>query len=266
MEITAFFSDVASFSTISEKLTSVELAALLNEYLSAMTLILKKHGGTLDKYIGDAVVGIFGAPVPAADTELAAARASLEMLDELETLRTRWKAADAYCPEAHDMRFRIGLNSGPAKVGFMGTDTLASYTMMGDTVNLAARLEAAGKDYGVAALVSEAIEEKVRGEILLRKLDMVRVKGKHHPVTLYELVGYPGKVAENRLKANELYEKAFARYLERDFDGAITLLGKAAKARKETDRSIDLLKARCILYKQTAPPPSWDGVFTRTSK
>ena len=144
--ITAFFSDVAGFSTISEQLTSVELAGLLNEYLSAMTLILKAHNGVLDKYIGDAIVGIFGAPVAVNEHYLKASRASLEMMKKLGDLREYWVRKDLYNKEAQEMDIRIGLNTGLAKVGFMGTDAMGSYTMMGDTVNLAARLEAAAKD------------------------------------------------------------------------------------------------------------------------
>ncbi|MGJ4748935.1 adenylate/guanylate cyclase domain-containing protein, partial [Leptospira sp. SA-E8] len=133
--VTAFFSDVAGFSGISEHLTSVELASLLNEYLSAMTLILRDNGGILDKYIGDAIVGIFNAPVPVKDHTYKAVNASLQMLHKLEELRQLWKRENRYIPDVHDMQIRIGLNVGPAKVGFMGTDKGASYTMMGDTVN-----------------------------------------------------------------------------------------------------------------------------------
>jgi len=265
-QITAFFSDVASFSTISEKLASTDLAALLNEYLSEMTLILKRHGGTLDKYIGDAVVGIFGAPVAIPETELAAVRASVEMRTRLDEMRRDWVTRNAWCPEAQAMHFRIGLNSGLAKVGFMGTDTLASYTMMGDTVNLAARLEAAGKDYGVEILVSESIQEKAGTEFEMRKLDLVRVKGKHQPVTLYEVIGKKGEVQPAILEARDFYEQAFTGYLERDFAGALQRLELAGKALGGRDASIELLASRCILFKENPPSADWDGVFTRTHK
>lgn len=265
-EITAFFSDVASFSTISEKLNSVQLAALLNEYLSAMTIILKKHGGTLDKYIGDAIVGIFGAPVDLPDTPMAAAVASLEMQERLKQMRSQWVMDNAYCPEAQLMHFRIGLNTGKAKVGFMGTENLASYTMMGDTVNLASRLEAAGKDYGVQIMVSEMTEARIREAMVLRKLDAVRVKGKEQPVLVYELVGKKGIVADNVLEACHLYEQGFEAYRARNWQHAIDLFEASCTTRGNMDKAVDMLQKRCKIYIEEPPPQNWDGVFTRTHK
>lgn len=154
------------------------MASLLNEYLSAMTLILKKHEGVLDKYIGDAIVGIFNAPVEVDEHCIKAARAAVEMIETLERLRQEWKAKKVYIVEAQEMQIRIGLNTGLAKVGFMGTDSISAYTMMGDMVNLAARLEAAGKDYGVSILVSESVQREIKEEFFTRLLDVVRVKGK----------------------------------------------------------------------------------------
>jgi len=264
--ITAFFSDIASFSTISEKLTSGELAALLNEYLSAMTIILKQHHGTLDKYIGDAIVGIFGAPIGLEDTTLPAARASLDMQIKLEELRQKWAREKAYCEEAQNMHFRIGLNTGMAKVGFMGTDELASYTMMGDTVNLAARLEAAGKDYGVEILVSEMTKKLIEKEMFLRELDAVRVKGKDEPVLIYELIGKKGNVPDNIVRATAMFEEAFALYRNKQWDAAIAIFNEATRMKGSPDKAIELLIDRCELYKVEPPPENWDGVFTRTHK
>lgn len=267
-KITAFFSDVASFSTISEKLSSSELAALLNEYLSAMTIILKSHRGTLDKYIGDAIVGIFGAPVEVEAGALKACHASLDMQRRLYELHAKWKGENAYCEEAQAMSFRIGLNTGLAKVGFMGTDELAAYTMMGDTVNLAARLEAAGKDYGVMILVSQYTRaETGDAELLFRKLDAVRVKGKHEPVLIYELVGERSKLASNIIESTELYERGFELYQERHWSQAIRHFKMSIKSGGLFfDRAAKLLVLRCQEYKKHTPPESWDGVFTRTHK
>lgn len=230
--ITAFFSDVASFSTISEQLKSADLAALLNEYLSAMTLLLKKHEGVLDKYIGDAIVGIFNAPVPVLDHELKAARASVDMVMKLAELREYWTANNLYSKEAQVMDARIGLNSGPAKVGFMGTDALASYTMMGDTVNLAARLEAAGKDYGVNILITDPIRDAIQGEMVTRYLDLVRVKGKNEPVKIHELIGYRSLVTPNAIEAAEIYESGFKAYLGQNWESAIKLFTEAEKQKQ----------------------------------
>ncbi|TGM51503.1 adenylate/guanylate cyclase domain-containing protein [Leptospira vanthielii] len=264
--ITAFFSDVASFSTISEQLKSADLAALLNEYLSAMTLLLKKHEGVLDKYIGDAIVGIFNAPVPVLDHELKAARASVDMVMKLAELREYWTENNLYSKEAQVMDARIGLNSGPAKVGFMGTDALASYTMMGDTVNLAARLEAAGKDYGVNILITDPIRDAIQGEMVTRYLDLVRVKGKNEPVKIHELIGYRSLVAPNAIEAAEIYESGFKAYLEQNWDSAIKLFTESEKIKANKDKSSRMLMERCEEYKLNPPGSGWDGVFTRTHK
>lgn len=264
--ITAFFSDVAGFSNISEKLTSVELASLLNEYLSAMTLILKKHEGVLDKYIGDAIVGIFNAPVEVDKHCLKAAQASVEMIETLDRLREEWKAKKAYIPEAQEMQIRIGLNTGLAKVGFMGTDSISAYTMMGDTVNLAARLEAAGKDYGVSILVSESVQHEIKDEFFTRLLDVVRVKGKNEPVRLYELIGRPDNVSE-RLEASVLeFSKGFEAYLNREWSLAQELLESSQITRGSRDKAAILLIERCEEYKNNPPEKTWDGVYTRTHK
>ncbi len=266
MEITAFFSDVAGFSTISEQLSSADLAALLNEYLSAMTIILKLNKGTLDKYIGDAVVGIFGAPIKRDEHFLEAARASLEMISRLAELKKYWKENNLYSKDAQDMDVRIGLNTGKAKVGFMGTDTLASYTMMGDTVNLAARLEAAGKDYGVNILISENTNLKVKAEMFTRELDAVRVKGKNEPVKIFELISKKGESPQNIVDATGYYEEGFNLYLKREWEKSIQKFIDAKKAKGKKDKAVEMLIERCTFYLENPPEATWDGVFTRTHK
>lgn len=264
--ITSFFSDVASFSTISEKLSSSELASLLNEYLSAMTIILKKYNGVLDKYIGDAIVGIFNAPVPVTEHCKEAARASIEMIERLASLRSYWTSNQLYCLEAQSMDIRIGLNTGMAKVGFMGTDDLASYTMMGDTVNLAARLEAAAKDYGVNILISESMHRKIDDEFFCRKLDLVRVKGKEEPVEVYELITSLTHSKEQMVESAKLYEEGLRFYLMRNWKMAIQKFSQSEKILGKKDKAVRLLTERCNSYEKNPPPESWDGVFTRTHK
>jgi len=264
--ITAFFSDVASFSSISEQLNSIQLASLLNEYLSAMTLILKEHGGVLDKYIGDAIVGIFGAPLDIGEHYLKASRASLEMIHKLNELREYWVKNDLYNKDAQVMDIRIGLNTGLAKVGFMGTDAMGSYTMMGDTVNLAARLEAAAKDYGVNILISESVKAQIETEMFTRELDRVRVKGKNEPVKLYELVSKKSEVSNSVKEASAIYEEAFHLYLKTDWVNAIKRFQESAKARGKSDKAVDLLIDRCNYYMISPVASNWDGVFTRKHK
>ena len=264
--ITAFFSDVAGFSSISEQLNSVQLASLLNEYLSAMTLILKAYDGVLDKYIGDAIVGIFGAPIDIGQHYLKASRASLEMIHKLNELRDYWTKNNLYTKEAQEMDIRIGLNTGLAKVGFMGTDAMGSYTMMGDTVNLAARLEAAGKDYGVNILISESVKSQVESELFTRNLDLVRVKGKNEPVKLYELISANSDVSAYTKEAKEMYEEGFKLYLKMEWDKAIVTFQNSEKAKGKKDKAVELLIDRCSYYKNSSPGENWDGVFTRKHK
>lgn len=264
--ITAFFSDVASFSNISEKLTSPQLADLLNEYLSAMTIILKDHEGVLDKYIGDAIVGIFNSPVDVEDHVYKAVIASIQMQKKLSELKAEWTAKKKYIPEAREMTFRIGLNTGVAKVGFMGTDALASYTMMGDTVNLAARLEAAAKDYGVTILATDAVFEQVKSRIFTRRLDVVRVKGKNKPVTLYQVICEKGQETAQMAEAVKRYDQGLAAYLQKSWDAAIGFFKEAQRVQNVADIACQLLIERSEAYKLNPPPANWDGVYTRTTK
>lgn len=265
-EITAFFSDVAGFSSISEELSATGLAKLLNEYLSAMTKVLKTNAGTLDKYIGDAIVGIFSAPIQNKEHPKLACKTALEMVTELEHLRVEWNRRGDYTPLARAMVFRIGLNCGQAKVGFMGTDSLASYTMMGDTVNLAARLEAAAKDYGVSILVSESIQSSCKEEFHFRFLDWIRVKGKEAPVKIYSLESFQKDVSSQMLEAETEYELGFSLYLKRNWEGAIEHFKNVSKILEKEDVSSHLLIKRCQMLFQNPPPVDWDGVYTRTSK
>ncbi|MDZ4726307.1 MAG: adenylate/guanylate cyclase domain-containing protein [Leptospira sp.] len=265
-EITAFFSDVAGFSSISEELSASDLARLLNEYLSAMTNILKTNSGTLDKYIGDAIVGIFGAPIQYADHPRLACKTSLEMVSQLEVLRKSWTEKKDYTESARKMKFRIGLNCGPAKVGFMGTDSLASYTMMGDTVNLASRLEAAAKDYGVDVLVSETIEAACREEFHFRFLDRIRVKGKDAPVKIYGLICDKSDTTDALRKGEEIYRNAFQNYTEKKWETAIQGFQSSMEYFGPKDVSANVLIERCHVLFKEPPPEIWDGVFTRTTK
>lgn len=266
--ITSFFSDVAGFSTISEKMTSIELAELLNEYLSAMTIILKDHDGVLDKYIGDAIVGMFNAPVDVENHTLKAVQASFRMLERMRELQIEWNHQNKFNPEARNMQFRIGLNTGPAKVGFMGTDALASYTMMGDTVNLAARLESAAKDYGVSILGSQSVYDEVKDSVMTRKLDFIRVKGRNESVTIYEFISDSERrsIPRGIKESAKLYENGLELYLERQWGKAISAFQDSEKMRGKEDKAAQLLIKRIEHYRKSPPPDEWDGVFTRDHK
>jgi adenylate cyclase len=181
-EMTVLFSDIRGFTSLSERLTPEGLVKLINAYLTPMTDVVFEQGGTLDKYIGDAVMAFWGAPVDQPDHALRACRAALRFLEKLAQLNAGWRAQGL--PEVD---IGVGISSGPMNVGNMGTHGRFNYTVMGDAVNLASRLEGTNKDYGTRVLLSEGTWQLVRDQVVTRRLGAVRVKGKSQPVPIYEL-------------------------------------------------------------------------------
>ncbi len=180
-ELTVFFSDIRGFTSISENMTPQELINHLNEYLTAMTDILLDYGGTLDKYMGDAIMGFWGAPLPQPDHALLACKCALKQMEKLHELNKTW-------PEAKRLDIGIGLNTGKMTVGNMGSPLRLSYTLAGDNVNLGSRLEGTNKAYGTNIIISEYTYGLVRDKVIARELDNIRVKGKNKPVLIYELI------------------------------------------------------------------------------
>ena len=181
--LTVFFSDIRGFTTISEKLSPEELVQHLNVYLQAMTDTVMKYNGTLDKYVGDEIMAFWGAPIPQEDHALLACKASLDMIEELNRMNAEWDKVGK--PR---LNIGIGLNTGDMVVGNMGSTSRMDYTLMGDNVNLGARLEGTNKIYGTTIIISEFTYEHVKDKIISRELDLIRVKGKQLPVKIYELV------------------------------------------------------------------------------
>jgi len=181
--LTVLFSDIRGFTSISEKLTPEELVEHLNIYLQSMTDIVFKYYGTLDKYVGDEIMAFWGAPIPQDDHALLSCRAALEMMEELDRMNEQWRNAGK--PE---LNIGIGLNSGDMVVGNMGSSSRMDYTLMGDNVNLGARLEGTNKVYRTNIIISEYTYELVKDSVVVRELDLIRVKGKELPVKIYELV------------------------------------------------------------------------------
>lgn len=261
LDATAFFSDVAGFTTISESLTSQELVALLNEYLTAMTEIVFQYDGLLDKYEGDAIIAIFGAPVQTDDHATKACHASIDMQRKLVELRAKWKAEGR--PE---MTARIGVNSGNMTVGNMGSTMRFDYTMMGDTVNLASRLEGANKEYGTHVMCSEATLERCRGSVQARELDLLRVKGKNVPVRVFEIYAKAGESIDPQFeKAMAHYKRGMKLYRDRVFDDAIKEFETTLKLCPD-DPPAQTYIGRCQEYRQAAPPDDWDGAYTMLTK
>ena len=183
-ELSVLFSDIRGFTTISEKIPPEALVGLLNEYFTAMTDIVFKYEGYLDKYIGDAIMAVYGAPVEQEDHALKACLTAIEMMEMLRYLQKKWESEGL--PR---IDIGIGINTGKMIVGNMGSKRRFNYTAVGDNVNLASRLEGLTKDYGVPIVISETVYEKVKGELQCRELGSVKVKGKEIPTKIYELIG-----------------------------------------------------------------------------
>ncbi|MAV64209.1 MAG: hypothetical protein CMG00_03340 [Candidatus Marinimicrobia bacterium] len=268
---TCFFSDIASFSSFSEKMTPPQLVELLNEYLEEMTNILLDNGGTLDKYIGDAIIAIFGSPISMKDHEYRGALSICQMNDKLEELRNKWKNEGDKWPEVvHNMRHRIGLNTGQIVAGNMGSSVRMSYTMMGDAVNTTARLESGAKQYGIESQVGEKIYEATKDKFLYRHLDHVRVKGKKNPVKTFELISEIGKEPSNYNELIPLWDKAVSLYKKQKWDDAIKLFQKCDKLEEQyigrpTTPSLFFID-RCNEFKENPPSEDWDGIYTLKSK
>ncbi len=258
-DLTVMFSDIRGFTTLSEQLPPEALVTLLNEYLTAMTNIVFKYDGLLDKYIGDAIMAIFGAPIDQPDHALRAGHTALEMLEELHGLQDKWRTENR---PAIDIG--IGINSGDMVVGNMGSEMRFDYTVMGDNVNLASRLEGLNKEYGTHIIVSEYTQQRIKDELLTRELDAVRVKGKKLPVRIFELIGEQKDAALHEPYIL-FFEAALARYRARQFDEAMALFQQVLELRPG-DPPSRLYLSRCAELKEQPPDADWDGVFTMTRK
>jgi len=256
--ITIFFSDVAKFSTISEKLNPKELVALLNEYLSEMTDIILSYGGTVDKYEGDAIMAFYGAPYADIRHPLNACMAAIDMKKRLREMQEQWKKI------GRDALFaRMGMNTGEAVVGNMGSRTRMNYTAMGDSVNLASRLEGANKFFDTHAMISETTYEGARDEIEGRKLGVIRVVGKSEAVSIYELLGKKGTLPDRMYGMLEKYNQALELFYKREWKRARALFKEGLKIVPDDGPSIKYL-GLCEEYSKN--PRSWDGIFTLKSK
>jgi len=261
--VTVLFSDIRGFTSISEKLDAQELADLLNNYLTEMTRIIFRNQGTLDKYIGDAVMAIWGAPFHEPGHAKRCCEAAINMLGRLEVLQQEWRARGQPVLE-----IGIGINTGVASVGNMGSALRYGYTAMGDAVNLASRLEGLNKEYGTRIIISESTRAALEnGQALVRELDLIRVKGKMEPVTIYELMRVETE-AENRKDAIELiqlFERGHQAYKQR-YWGTAKKIFEDTLGRWPNDGPARLFLARCEEYLAEEPAADWDGVYVMTHK
>lgn len=278
-EITPYFSDIQSFSSFSEVLSSSQLGDLLNEYLTACTDIIQAEGGTLDKYIGDAVVAMFGAPVELENHAYKACLTTLLVQDRLDELREKWtREGDKWPALVHQMRTRIGLNTGACMIGNMGSRTRFNYTMMGDNVNLAARMESGAKSWGAFNMVADTTRnacEKYGGDrIVFRPLGRIVVKGRSRPVPIHEIVGFRDKLTDQTFACLDQFGQGMDCYYARDWDGAARAFAESAKLEPlqpgkspGVGNNPSLVYQRIIQQTKANPPPDdWNGVYVMTEK
>ncbi|MDR3247859.1 MAG: CHASE2 domain-containing protein [Treponema sp.] len=260
--ITALFTDVRGFTSISEKLSAENLVFLLNDYLSALSDRVLENSGIIDKYEGDAMIAFFGAPIDLADHAIRACTAAVTIKELERELNARYHERGM---SPQPLWTRIGINTGDAVVGNMGTQRRMDYTMMGHTVNLASRLEGVNKLYGTGIIASENTIAETGDRFLTRKLDRIRVVGIEEPVRIYELIGFADRANNEQRAKSGLFEAALLFYENRDW-------GKAAELFREVLRIIpddtpaSIFLNRSEVYRETPPPPEWDAVVNLTEK
>ncbi len=257
-DMSVLFSDIRGFTNFSEKLSPTELAEVLNAYLSTMTRIVQQHQGTIDKYIGDAIMAFWNAPVDLADHATRAVRTALEMQAALPQLNDEFAARGWPA-----VKIGVGVNTGRMSVGNMGSEFRMAYTVMGDAVNLGSRLEGITKQYGVGILVTQSTVDADPVHAYM-KVDEVRVKGKETPVAIYEPLGAKDRLVDDVRSAAAAFDAAFAAYQKQDWDAAETAL-RALDA-KSPRALYDVYLERIAQFRAAPPPQGWDGVYVYTTK
>ncbi|HUZ17098.1 MAG TPA: adenylate/guanylate cyclase domain-containing protein, partial [Spirochaetia bacterium] len=260
--LTACFTDIRGFSTISENMDPADLVKLLNEYLTAMSDIILELRGTIDKFEGDAIISFYGAPIEYPDHAIHACRAALRMKQAEKLLNERF-LSQKMSPEP--LMTRIGINTGEMVVGNMGTANKMDYTMMGNNVNLASRLEGVNKQYGTWILCSETTEEECRDGLLFRKLDRVRVVGIQKPVRLYELVAESSASSGKEAQLVDEFHQGLSHFEEKRWAEAKRHFDAVLKIDAGDGPGSAYVK-RCDEYLKTPPPSNWDGVFNLSMK
>lgn len=261
--LTMLFSDIRGFTTISEHMEAEKVVALLNRYLSSMVDVIFRYNGTLDKFIGDAVMAFWGAPIRVGDHGVRAVTAALEMTKNLENLNKEFAAEGL--PE---LRIGLGLHTGEVVLGNIGSEKKLDYTVIGDNVNLTSRLEGLTKGYECDILISETTYNEIRGEFPCRIVDHVRVKGKKRPIKIYSVCGSPDDEAEKQElngKICRYTESAFLKYMNGEFEESYTMYSKLYHFIKG-DRISEIFMSRCREYLKNPPSEEWDGVFTVKNK
>ena len=258
-DMTVLFTDVVGFTTISESLEPKVLAQVMNDYLSAMTAIIYEHGGTVDKYIGDAIMAFWGAPLEDHDHALHAVQAALAMQKKMEIIRQ-----DFISRGLPEMRIGIGINSGTMRVGNMGSSFRIAYTVMGDAVNLASRLEGLTRQYGAWTIAGEETVKRV-ASVSFIELDLVKVKGKNEPVAIFEPCGITEGLPEETASRMELSGEFIKAYRSQNWDAAEQILAELENRHGEKQMA-RLFGERIKTFREEPPGEVWDGVCKFTTK
>jgi len=257
--ITIFFSDIRGFTSISEKLMPEELVHLLNEYLTEMTSIIIKNDGLVDKYMGDAIMAFWGAPLEQPNHAEMACSSSLEMIEKLKELKEKWKKEGI-----PSFDIGIGMNSGNAIVGNMGSSSRFDYTAMGDNVNLASRMEGLNKIYGTNIIITEKTHNVIKDKFETRRLDAVRVKGKKKPIFVFELVSTKDNLSKKQIDFIMAYETGLDLYFEKKWKQAIKSFQEALSI--IDDLASKIFIKRCQEFLKKSPSKDWDGVWEFKTK
>jgi adenylate cyclase len=258
-ELSVLFSDIRGFTTISEGLDAVDLSELMNQYLTPMTRIVHESRGTIDKYIGDAIMAFWGAPIEDDRHAYRAVKAGLEMLHSLKDLNHKFEGEGL--PQ---IRIGVGVNTGPMSVGNMGSEFRRAYTVMGDAVNLGSRLEGITKVYGVAFIVGETTVAEAP-EFLYKELDRVRVKGKLEPVTIFEAIGLESELEPEVIESCKAFQQVLELYRDQEWDKAEAGLHEL-QSQDQSCLLYSLYLERIEIFRTDPPGNDWDGVFTHVAK
>lgn len=259
-ELTVLFSDIRSFTTYCEKRSPESVVFTLNEYLTAMVEIIFKHQGTLDKFVGDEIMALYGAPLYYPEHAVRACETACEMINSLRSLQKKWSE-----DRKDFFQIGIGINSGPMIVGNLGSQQLFDYTVIGDEVNLAARLESANKQYATTIIISEATYRHVQLQAVVRELDLVRVKGKSRPVKIYELRSMQCVPQIEHDLIIEVYSRGLELYKQRRWSEAIKEFKRILRY-FPSDGPSRLYIKRCLDFIESPPPENWDGVYDFKTK
>jgi adenylate cyclase len=258
--LTIFFSDIEGFTSIAERVPPEDLVDQLAEYLGEMNRLIREEQGTVDKFIGDSIMAFWGAPAPNAEHAMAACRAALLCRERLTELQAKWKAEGKPL-----FAQRIGINTGEVIVGNMGSPVRMNYTVVGDPVNTASRLEGLNRFYGTRIIIGQSTQELVKDRFVTRPLDLVSVKGRHSGLRVYELMAPVEAAEDKKSRIAELTTAALDAYLNRRWDEAIGFYEKVLQLDVE-DQTARIMLARCRQYREEPPPGDWTGIYQLQSK